>query len=115
VLTVTVHNLAGIIVLRCHGRLVSGEESVLLCAAVRHHEHEVILDLAEVTAIDAGGIGALVSLQAAGIYLKLLNPTEPVRTVLRLTGMDSLFEICDDQSLAEPRPQRAPEMVPLLA
>ena len=114
-LTLTVRDLADLVVLRCQGRIVRGEESALLCAAIRHYGEDVILDLGGVSAIDAAGIGALVSLQAAGIYLKLMNPTEPVRTVLRLTGMDSLFEICDDQSLAEPRPQRAPEMVPLLA
>ena len=114
-LTLTVHDLADFVVLRCQGRIVRGEESALLCAAIRHYGEDVILDLGGVSAIDAAGIGALVSLQAAGIYLKLMNPTEPVRTVLRLTGMDSLLEICDDQSLAEPRQQRAPEMVPLLA
>jgi anti-anti-sigma factor len=92
-LTVTSHIVADTVILGCRGRLVRGEESSLLCAAVRHHGRDVVLDLAGVTAIDAAGIGALVSLQAAGIYLKLANPTEPVRTVLRLTGLDRVFEI----------------------
>jgi len=115
VLTVTIHDLADTVVLRCTGRIVRGEESTLLCAAVRHHEHAVILDLADVSGIDAAGIGALVSLQAAGIYLKLMDPTEPVLTVLRLTGMDSLFEICGNVSLSQPGAQRASEIAPLLA
>ena len=92
-LTVTTHTVADTVILRCHGRLVRGEESALLCAAVRHHGSDVVLDLAGVTAIDAAGIGALVALQAAGVYLKLMNPTESVREVLRLTGMESVFEI----------------------
>ena len=43
--------------------------------------------------IDVAGIGALLSLQAAGIYLRLVSPTEPVREVLRLTGLEAMFEI----------------------
>jgi anti-anti-sigma factor len=93
-LTVITHNVAEIVVLRCRGRLVRGEESALLCSAVQHHGREIVLDLGGVTAIDAGGIGALVALQAAGVYLKLMNPTEPVRHVLQLTGLEKVFEIC---------------------
>ena len=107
-LTVTVHNLADNVILRCHGRLVRGEESAILCAAVQHHGKDIVLDLNGVSAIDAAGIGALVSLQAAGVYLKLLNPTEPVRAVLRLTGLESVFEICELWSVAEPIFENAP-------
>ena len=105
-LTVTIDNLAEFVVLRCRGRLVRREESTLLCAAVKHHGRDVVLDLAEVSAIDAAGIGALLSLQAAGIYLKLINLTEPVREVLRLTGMEAVFEIGEgekDEELLVPR------------
>ena len=51
--------------MRCYGGLVYGRESALLCAAVPHHRRDIIVDLSGVTAIDAAGIGALVSLQAA--------------------------------------------------
>lgn len=101
-LRVTVHNLAHTAVLRCEGRLVRGEEASLLCTAIHRPERDLVIDLGGITAIDAAGIGALVSLQAAGIYLKLMNPTEPVRTVLRLAGLDSVFEFCEEQSLEEP-------------
>ena len=98
-LTVTPHTVDNAVILSCEGRLVRGEESSLLCAAVQHDGCDVVLDLAGVTAIDAAGIGALVSLQAAGIYLKLMNPTEPVRAVLRLTGIEALFEIREAKSI----------------
>jgi len=39
-----------------------------------------------------------VALQAAGIYLKLMNPAESVRSMLRLTGLQSVFEICEEQT-----------------
>jgi len=100
VLNVTVQELGDAVVLQCEGRLVRAEETNLLCAAVQHHGREIILDLAEVTAIDAAGIGVLISLQAAGVYVKLANPTEAVREVLRLTNLDSIFEISEAPALA---------------
>ena len=103
-LRVTTHREGNTVILRCHGRLVRGEESGLLCAAVQHHGRDVVLDLGGVSAIDAAGIGALLSLQAAGIYLKLKNPTEPVREVLRLTGLASVFEVCEGEVPEDPPP-----------
>jgi anti-anti-sigma regulatory factor len=70
------------VVLHCNGALVRGEETNLLCTAVHHHGKDVILDLSGVISIDAGGIGALIALQTAGIYLRLENPTKTVREVL---------------------------------
>jgi anti-anti-sigma factor len=90
------------VVLHCNGALVRGEETNLLCTAVHHHGKDVILDLSGVISIDAGGIGALIALQTAGIYLRLENPTKTVREVLRVTGMDSVFEIREFSTLAMP-------------
>ena len=92
-LNVTVEKISSVLTFKCSGRLVRGDETTILCAAIHQQERELNLDLSEVTAIDAGGIGALVSLQAAGLYLRLINPTPPVREVLRLTKLDSLFEV----------------------
>jgi len=61
----------------------------------------VTLDLSGVEAIDAAGIGCLVSLQASGIYLRLLNPTAQVREVLRVTQVESIIEIIEFQSVEE--------------
>jgi anti-anti-sigma factor len=99
----------GFVVLHCAGRIVKGEETALLCPAVRLRGRNVILDLREVDAIDAAGVGALISLQATGIYLHLLDPNKAVREVLRVTGVDSIFEI--NNSL----PSRSDEEGALLA
>jgi anti-anti-sigma factor len=97
-LTVTVENLGEVTILHCVGRIVRGYETALLCAALRQEARKMVLDLTQVEAIDAAGIGALVSLQAAGIYLKLLNPAEQVGELLRITRLDSLFEIRESRS-----------------
>jgi anti-anti-sigma factor len=95
------NNLRESVTLRCHGRIVRGEETRVLCAVLRKKAREVILDLRDVTEIDAAGIGALVSLQAAGIYLKLLNPKPMIREVFRVTKLDSVFEIVESQAAPE--------------
>jgi anti-anti-sigma factor len=100
-LTITVENFAEAAILRCQGRIVRGDETSILCSAMHQEGRRVILDLAEVDAIDAAGIGALVSLQAAGIYLKLMNPTPQVREILNITKLDSIFEIFESQLPAE--------------
>jgi anti-anti-sigma factor len=94
-LTVITKNLSDAVILQCSGRLVRGEETALLCSAVQQHGRTVILDLQGVDAIDAAGIGVLISLQAAGIYLKLINPNPQVRELLRMTKLESIFEICE--------------------
>jgi anti-sigma B factor antagonist len=104
-LIVTIEHLGDVVTLRCLGRIVRGQEAAILCAAVRQHERNLVLDLAGVEAIDAAGIGLLVSLQAAGIYLKLVNPTKQVRKVLRITKLESIFEIYESQLTDEALPE----------
>jgi anti-anti-sigma factor len=101
-LTVTVRDSDDEVVLHCQGRIVRGDETAILCAAVHQYGRHIILDLTEVDVIDAAGIGLLVSLQAAGIYLKLMNPTRQVRETLKVTQLESVFEICEFQSTKEP-------------
>jgi anti-anti-sigma factor len=68
---------------------------------MQRHGRDIILDLSGVTAIDAAGIGALVSLQAAGAYLRLLGPSLAVRQVLRLASLDSVFETSESECREE--------------
>src|SRR5882762_8483394 len=100
-LTVTVKDSDDGVVLQCQGRIVRGDETAILCAAVRQEGRKVTLDLTGVDAIDAAGIGSLVSLQASGIYLTLLNPTEQVREIFRVTQLESVFEIRDSRAAEE--------------
>jgi anti-anti-sigma factor len=100
-LTVRVESLGEVVVLRCSGRIVHGYETALLCSVMHQESRNVVLDLTEVDAIDAAGIGALVSLQGAGVYLRLLNPTQQVREILTVTKLNSIFEIFESQSIAE--------------
>lgn len=91
--SVTKEDLGEGVILHCRGSLVRGNETSLLCAAVRHYGQDVLLDLSQLVTLDAAGIGALIALQTAGVYLTLENPTRHVREILHVTGMESIFEI----------------------
>jgi anti-anti-sigma factor len=98
-LTVNIQEFDDDVILRCAGRIVRGDETAVLCAALAYSGRNVILDLAEVDAIDAAGISMLISLQAAGIYLKLVNPNYRVLEMLKVTQVDSIFEIYQPRAL----------------
>jgi anti-anti-sigma factor len=91
-------------VFRCAGRVVAGADSRALRDAVMHTAEQrlVVLDLAEVDAIDAAGLGLLVFLHTSASIagLKLMSLTERTRRLLALTKLDSVFEECSPQDVA---------------
>jgi anti-anti-sigma factor len=99
-LKVTVRKVGGIVVIRCIGRIVAGEDFRAVRDGVGHSggNRLIVVNLAEVEAIDAAGLGLLVSLHTsaaiAGVELKLMNPSERTRELLTLTRLDSVLEIC---------------------
>jgi anti-anti-sigma factor len=97
-LIVSVENSGGAVILHCHGRIVRGEETAMLCAAAGQNSRNIILDLEDVEALDAAGIGAFIALQAAGIYLQLRNPHGQVLEALKVTRLNSLFDISESAS-----------------
>jgi anti-anti-sigma factor len=119
-LNVIIEKSGETVLLRCTGRIVRGDETALLCATLGQYGRQVILDLSQVDAIDAAGVGALISLQAAGIYPRLMNPNQAIREVLRITHLDSIFEICSapltgGQQEDVPRMPSAPFTSPAVA
>jgi anti-anti-sigma factor len=103
VLDITFESARRVVTVRCQGRLVCGLESAHFGAAVLHHRRDIILvDLGGVTAIDAAGLGALISLRAAGSYLRLVDPSETVRRVLTLTNLHSVFGISESECRKPP-------------
>ena len=94
-------------VLRCRGRLTYGPETVEFVRATRQAletTKEIVLQMAEVTRIDSGGVGALGSVlitarkRNAEIKLAMLHPR--VAEVLRITGLELLFDIHTSESEA---------------
>jgi anti-anti-sigma factor len=104
-LSVVTENFAGIVVLRCSGRVVAGEEAWTLYNAVisLHNKRRVVLDLTGVTGTDARGLGVLVFLQQwaqdSRVQLQLVV-SRPVQEMLELTGLQSRFDVRSSYDLA---------------
>jgi anti-sigma B factor antagonist len=107
--TLEEHRRVGpVLVLGLTGRLVMGDGDEKLDAAlqvlINRGERALLLDCAEVSAIDSQGIKALVrntvSLWNRGGQLKLLRLAPRVRTVLEVTRLLSVIEAFDDEDAA---------------
>ena len=97
-LRVTTERADDLAVVKCSGRIVRGEELTLESAVLEQQPARVILlDLAEVETLDAGGLSLLVSLhrwaEASGIELKLVNPRPFVHEMLTRTHLNCVFDI----------------------
>ena len=95
-----VHTTNGpnVAVLCVQGRIVRGETEVLRNAVLAQRKvNVVVLDLARVSMIDAGGLGMLLELrqhtESSEIEFRLKNVTKLVRQVLEITRLDTVFDI----------------------
>ncbi len=82
------------------GRIICGETDALRRAVLAQADASaVVLDLAGVNTIDAGGLGAMLELreqtQSRGIEFQLRNVTKLVKRILEITRLDSVFKISE--------------------
>ena len=91
-------NSPNVAVLCVQGRIVRGETEVLRKAVrAQRTVSVVVLDLARVSMVDAGGLSLLLELrqhtESSGIEFRLKNVTKLVRQVLEITRLDTVFDI----------------------
>jgi anti-sigma B factor antagonist len=97
----------GVSIVDCIGRIVFGDESSELRDKVRgliEQNKRIILNLAEVSYIDSGGLGTLVALYTtarnAGGAVKLLKLTPRVDDLMQITKLLTVFEVYDNEKEA---------------
>ena len=87
---------------RIRGATIALHESIRCLAG--EGKIQVLLDLARVKHIDAGGLGELVAshvtLDEKGGALKLMHMTESVRELMTLTKLMTVFDVYDDEPKA---------------
>ena len=104
-LKITVQKLGDTSVLRCHGRIVAGSAGSTLRKAVlgQRHTRMIVIDLARVERVDAGGLGVLLGLRESArsnaIMFKLMNAAKRVEEILELTRLQRVFEFCSVREL----------------
>ena len=106
----------GNVALLCgEGRIVRGETDALRNAVLAHVDTSVVvLDLAHVNTIDAGGLGVMLELreetESRGIEFRLEHVTQLVRRILEITKLDSVFNI-SRSDLPDAAIRRKPEAI----
>ena len=104
-LKIHTNNFGSIAILCLQGRMVRGETAALRNTVLSLSEvSTVVLDLARVSTIDAGGLGVMLELreqtQSKGIEFRLINVTRLVSQILRITRLDSVFKVTSGAELS---------------
>ncbi len=98
-LNFTAQRFGAIILFRCAGRFVSGDAERLRDAIhAQTNARAIVLGLAEISTIDAAGVGMLASVhgwaKSIGRGFKLMNLSPRVEEVVEITNLDSVLEVC---------------------
>lgn len=105
---ITLQIVGEVCVLRLEGKFIVGGESAYLKDKVKDVLNmgmkNLLVDMSKVPYVDSTGIGFLVSSHTVvsnedGSF-KLLSPNPRVREVLRITKLEKVFEIFDDEETA---------------
>jgi anti-sigma B factor antagonist len=114
-MTYTVRQQDDVTILDLAGRLSLGEalafgpeSDVVLRDTIRDFakrgSKKILLNLAGVTYVDSSGVGqlvgALTSARNAGVQLKLMNPLRQVLDLLKMTKLDTVFDLKPDETTA---------------
>jgi anti-anti-sigma factor len=123
-LKVHARNLGNVAFLCLQGQIVNGETETLRNAVRLQSEAQsdvstVVLDLARVSTVDAGGLGVMLELreqvQSKGIGFKLMNVSKMVGRLLELTRLDTVFEVTSGMEFSPAVSRRRPASVMELA
>jgi anti-sigma B factor antagonist len=112
--------IGDVTIVRCSGRIVAGGEAEELrkhVSGLLRDRRDIVLQLADVVFIDSSGLGTLVRLltstRSARGDMKLCNLPPAVVHVLKLTGLDRLFDIhASEEEAVLAFYQRRPVAVP---
>jgi HptB-dependent secretion and biofilm anti anti-sigma factor len=104
-LRVDIQSASATVTLRCSGRIVLGlEAETLRCMTTSRSERCLVLDLREVRAIDAAGLGLLVELhswaQGRARMLTIASPSRQVLRLIAITNLHSVLQIVDSTDSA---------------
>ena len=95
-----------LVLVRCHGRLVSGGADELLYRTVKQlipTTPRLVLDLADLQHTDSMGLGTLVRLyvggKSAGCRVELMHLNKQIRHLLGLTNLFDVFTVIGENGV----------------
>ena len=85
-------------ILSLEGQIINGDTETLRSAVqLGSDSSDLILDMSNVTIVDAHGLGVLLQLReqslASGVHFKLINVNERLSRVFEITRLNTVFEI----------------------
>ena len=114
-LKVHAKRLDAVEVLSLEGQIVTGDTEILRdVVQLADGTSDLILDLSNVTSVDAHGLGVLLQLReqtlAKDIHLELRNVSQPLYRIFEITRLNTVFEINKAMGLVPEfiYPQRMP-------
>lgn len=98
--------LPGLVVVKCHGRLVSGGADDLLYKTVKEiipTTRRVVLDLEDLQHTDSMGLGTLVRLyvhgKSVGCRVELMHLNKQIRNLLGIAGLFDVFAVVGENNV----------------
>jgi len=96
------------------GQIVHGETEILRRVVQGTSANDIILDLSEVSVVDAHGLGVLLQLReqtlGKGAHFELMNVRQPLYRIFEITRLNTVFEI-DSRMQIFPRAAFAQQML----
>ena len=88
-------------VLCLEGQIICGDTDVLRgVVQLASNTSEIILDLSNVSVVDAHGLGVLLQLReqfiARGVHFELINLSKSLYRIFEITRLNTVFEIAPD-------------------
>jgi len=97
-LKVNTKKLGAVTVLTVEGQIITGDTDTLRGALQSVSEtSDIMLDLSNVTVVDAHGLGVLLQLReravSRGVHFELTNVSKPLSRILEITRLNTVFDI----------------------
>jgi anti-anti-sigma factor len=97
-LKVNTKKLGAVKVLCLEGQIINGDTDTLRSAVEAvTGAGDIILELSNVTIVDAHGLGVLLQLReqtlAQGFRFKLMNVSDPLNRILEITRLNTVFDV----------------------
>ena len=97
-LKVHAKKLNAVEILSLEGQIINGDTEILRSAVqLASDANDIVLDLSNVSIVDAHGLGVLLQLREQtltnGVHFKLMNVNEHLSRVFEITRLNTVFEI----------------------
>jgi anti-sigma B factor antagonist len=113
-LTLTSHRVEDVLVADVRGKLTIYEDAFrdFVRRSVQAGERRIVLKLTDLSYLDSAGLGQLVNaylrFKETGTELRLLSPSPRARYLLKMTKLDTVFMILEDETLIACAPTISP-------